>query len=267
MPVIDSHVHVWANGQEASSGYPYAVDPPPHLKDAAAVEALISQMDRYGIAGALIVQPINHKFDHSYVQRALEGHPHRFKGMLLHDPSMADAEATALVREMATSGFVGVRFNPYLWPKLDTSSESSWVPMSSDEVGAGLAVYRLCGELALPVGIMCMQGFGPHVQDVEALIRASPETALVLDHFGFASLDDSRGQDAFDQMLKLAQRHPQVAIKISAPFRLFKDTKGADFLERVRRERFLPLLHALGPFWQLRPQCHRRGILDRIRAG
>jgi predicted TIM-barrel fold metal-dependent hydrolase len=248
MRVIDSHVHVWADAAEASSGYPYAVDPPSHLKDAASVGALLSQMDRHGVAGALVVQPINHKFNHAYVQQALERYPDRFKGMLLHDPSMTEAEATALVREYATSGFVGVRFNPYLWPKLESSPESasSWVPMSSEEIRAGLAVYKLCGELGLPVGIMCMQGLGLHVQDIEALILSSPKTALVLDHFGFTFLDGSRGQDFFDQMLQLAQRHPQVSVKISAPSRLFKDSTIADFLDRVRRERFLPLLQALG---------------------
>ncbi|MBC8453132.1 MAG: amidohydrolase, partial [Chloroflexi bacterium] len=63
MKKIDSHLHVWAHDPEA---YPYRVeqDPPTARGNA---EFLLDLMDRAGVDGSLIVQPIVHGFDHSYV--------------------------------------------------------------------------------------------------------------------------------------------------------------------------------------------------------
>ena len=261
--IIDSHVHVWANSDE-SVAFPYTQDPPNHLQDLASIDALIDQMNRDNVDGALIVQPINHGFDHSYVVKALEQHPNRFKGMLLLDPSLSEDDATSFVRNMVAQGFVGVRFNPYLWPQLspddpDHKEEEAprFAPMSQ---GVGRAVYALCGELQIPVGIMCFRGLSQHVDDIAALIETSRSTTLILDHYGFTAFlsDDNEsnnnhnakhGSDAttltpFQQLLSLADKYPQIVIKTSAPFRL-NDNAGWPF-DRVRTERFEPLLQAVG---------------------
>jgi len=79
---IDSHLHVWADTKE-SAMFPYALDkdPPDSLKDRASTSALLDQMNKAGVDGALIVQPINHQYDHSYVTQALKDHPSKFKGL------------------------------------------------------------------------------------------------------------------------------------------------------------------------------------------
>lgn len=235
--VIDSHLHVWANEKEASSGSPYAdgQEPPESLRNVACTSALLKQMDNSGVDGALIVQPINHKFDHSYVTNAIQTHPTRFKGMLLHDPSLDEAQAISCLEDLALKGFVGVRFNPYLWPKRGTGG---WERMSE---GAGLAVYKRCGELHMPVGVMCFQGLQLHYDDIVALLKASPKTTMILDHSGFTSFTPE-GDKAFQQLLKLAD-YEQVIVKISALFRL-NDPSPYD---KVRTERFEPLLKAFGP--------------------
>ena len=259
--IIDSHLHVWANSDE-SVAFPYTQDPPNHLQDLASMDALIDQMNRGGVHGALIVQPINHGFDHTYVRRALEQHPDRFKGMLLLDPSLSVNDATSLVRTVVANGFVGVRFNPYLWPQLSTDDDQKeggapvrFAPMSE---GVGRAVYALCGELHIPVGIMCFRGLSQHVDDIATLIESSPATTLILDHYGFTALFDDKessnhhnaehGSDEtpapFQQLLNLARKYPQMVIKASAPFRL-NDPAGWPF-DRVRTERFTPLLQAVG---------------------
>ena len=230
--VIDSHLHVWASSDEAATKFPYVQDPPDNLKDSASTAALLEQMKQHGVDGALIVQPINHKFDHSYVTQAIQKHPDRFKGMLLHDPSLSIKNAVANLEELASKGFVGVRFNPYLWPKLD---EKKWSPMSE---GAGLAVYKRCADLRIPVGVMCFQGLRLHFDDIEQLIQASPDTILILDHFGFTAINDTA---AFEQLLSLS-KYPNVYVKISALFRLNDESPYA----KVRTERFLPLLNAFG---------------------
>mgnify|MGYP000036799982 CR=1 FL=1 len=58
--VIDSHLHVWATADEASDKFPYASPeqtPPPQLQNVASPEALLDQMNKAGVDGALIVQP------------------------------------------------------------------------------------------------------------------------------------------------------------------------------------------------------------------
>lgn len=234
--VIDSHLHVWANEKEAANGFPYAEGqtPPESLRNEASTSALLKRMDDSGVDGALIVQPINHKFDHSYVKNAIQTYPTRFKGMLLHDPSLNEADAISTLENLALDGFVGVRFNPYLWPK---TQDGGWDKMSE---GAGLAVYKRCGELQMPVGIMCFQGLQLHYDDVVALLKASPKTTMVLDHFAFTAFTPE-GDKAFQQLLSLAD-HKQVIVKISALFRL----SDASPYEKVRTERFEPLLKAFG---------------------
>jgi predicted TIM-barrel fold metal-dependent hydrolase len=246
--VIDSHLHVWASTTEASTGgFPYVQEPPESLQDRASIAELLKQMDSNGVDGALIVQPINHKFDHSYVLSAIQSHSDRFKGMLLHDPSLSTVDAVSRLEDLSLQGFVGVRFNPYLWPKVD-EKESSWAPMSQ---GAGLAVYKRCGELHMPVGVMCFQGLQLHFDDILALLKASPDTTLILDHFAFTKLsskdekDDKDNADAdavFEKLLTLAA-YPQVHVKISALFRLSDDPPP---YTRVLQERFQPLLKAFG---------------------
>jgi predicted TIM-barrel fold metal-dependent hydrolase len=237
--IIDSHLHVWANEAE-STGFPYAdgQEPPSPLKDAASTNSLLEQMDTNGVDGALIVQPINHKFDHSYVMNAIEKFPLRFKGMLLHNPSLSPEDAVSQLENLVLKGFVGVRFNPYLWPKLSGGDER-WTYMSTPG-GAGEAVYKRCAELHMPVGVMCFQGLQFHFEDIVQLLHLSPQTTMIIDHFGF-TVFTPEGDKAFQQLLQLA-KYPQVVVKISALFRLTDESP----YERVREERFQPLLESFG---------------------
>ncbi|EJK63708.1 hypothetical protein THAOC_15620, partial [Thalassiosira oceanica] len=171
--------------------------PPKSIQDEATPEKLLERMEEAKVDGCLIVQPINHKFDHSYVSDAMRRYPDKFKGMLLHDPSLSPDMAVTRLEELVLAGFCGVRFNPYLWPEGKTMSEDG---------GNGLAVYKRCGELKVPVGVMCFKGLGLHLDDIEALISKSPDTTLILDHIGFCKLGDD---ETFEKLISLA-RHPNV---------------------------------------------------------
>lgn len=232
--VIDSHLHVWATADESSLLFPYDKAPPPQLQNVASPEALLERMKDAGVDGALIVQPINHKFDHSYVTNAIQKYPHKFKGMLLHDPSLSVKFAVERLEELVLMGYTGVRFNPYLWPNGE---------LMSDDSSSGLAVYKRCGEMSVPVGVMCFKGLGLHYDDILALIAKSPDTVLVLDHMAFCALNDD-GDKAFDQLLSLA-KYPNVIVKVSA---LFRNTGGVDSYpyDKIKHKRFTRLMKEFG---------------------
>jgi len=54
----------------------------------------------------------------------------------------------AELERLRAEGYVGVRFNPYLFPD----------GMASP---VGHALYKRAGELKMPVGVMCFQGLLP----------------------------------------------------------------------------------------------------------
>ena len=83
---LDAHLHVWPS----PSAYAYAPgkEPPAGLAERSTAEALLRQCERAGVHGALIVQPINHKYDHSYVKSVIEKYPSKFKGMCLANPTL-----------------------------------------------------------------------------------------------------------------------------------------------------------------------------------
>ena len=143
---IDSHLHVWGDG---SAPFPYLKDPPPSaLIPTGSPDNLVKQMDEAGVEGALIVQPINYLYDHSFVKAAMEKYPDKFKGMCLLDPSCN----VDYLPKLKAEGFGSVRFNPYL-PEWNMAK-------MSDRVGQKL--FSQCGELGLPVGFMCFQGLRKH---------------------------------------------------------------------------------------------------------
>ncbi|CAM9245020.1 unnamed protein product [Scytosiphon promiscuus] len=178
-----------------------------------------------------LLQPINYKFDHSYVLDAMKRWPGKFKGMCLANPSLSPNDACTELERLNSQGFCGVRFNPYLWPE---GGEG----MKDD---TGLALYRKAGELSMPVGVMCFKGFGRHVKEIEALLASSPQTKLVVDHFGFFLQDGIIDEAAWEEILSLAE-YPSVYIKTSALFRVAKDPYPYESL----RPRFAALMKHFG---------------------
>jgi predicted TIM-barrel fold metal-dependent hydrolase len=226
-------------------------------------------METANIDGALIVQPINYLYDHSYVLNAIQQYPSQLKGMLLFNPTEEDEDvAIQRLEELVLAGFVGVRFNPYLVPppssqkeeeeETATTSQPKWGLMSE---GTSLKVYQRCASLHIPVGIMCFQGLQYHYHDIVQLLQKSPETIMILDHFAFTKLHDHRDEEnnagtgpnsnnhssveetTFAQLLQLSQ-YPSVHVKISALFRM-NDNHHNQY-QRIYQERFLPLLQAFG---------------------
>ena len=167
--VIDSAVHVWSTGAEP---FPWAVPPPAPLQKAATGDALVAAASKAGVTNALIVQPANHAYDHSYVTSVLKEHPTFFKAMGLANPTLPPEEAVAALEALKDAGFVGVRFNAGAFEGGLTS------PVAK-------ALYRRAGELGMPVGVMAFKGLAPFVPALKELCAEYPKTKLVVDHLGF----------------------------------------------------------------------------------
>ncbi|CAA2995114.1 4-sulfomuconolactone hydrolase [Olea europaea subsp. europaea] len=204
--VIDSHLHVWASPQEAAENYPYFPGQEPSLPGH--VGYLLECMEEAGVDGALIVQPINHKFDHSYVTSVLKKHPYKFVGCCLANPAEDGSGIKQLENLILKDGYCAVRFNPYLWPPGQ--------PMTNE---VGKAMFSKAGELGAPVGIMCAKGLNMH-PEIEQLCEEFPSAVVLLDHVAFCKPPtNDEEQQVFNELLKLS-RFPQVYVKFSALFRV-----------------------------------------------
>ena len=202
--VIDTATHVWGNG---GADFPFAIDPPPELKDNSGVGDLKALMDTSGVATTLITQPINYKFDHSYLDSILDRQ--RFYGIFLINPQLSIDDGCNAINRFKDKGYVGMRLNPALF----VEGES----MSSDR---GLALYGHAGNQGLPVNVMCFSGgIAKYFDDIVRLLETHPQTKLAIDHVGFFLQDGKIDEKSFELLLSLS-KYPQVFVKFSALFRL-----------------------------------------------
>ncbi|XP_010509615.1 PREDICTED: uncharacterized protein LOC104786009 [Camelina sativa] len=204
--VIDSHLHIWASPQEAAT-YPYCPGQEPTLTGD--VDFLLKNMEEASVDGALIVQPINHKFDHSLVTSVLKKYPSKFVGCCLANPAEDGSGIKHFENLVLESNYRAVRFNPYLWPSGQKMTNA-----------VGKALFSKAGELGVPVGFMCMKGLDLHIAEIEELCTEFPKTTVLLDHAGFCKVpEDGEAKLAYTQLMKLS-RFPEVYVKFSALFRI-----------------------------------------------
>ncbi|KAI0491601.1 hypothetical protein KFK09_025861 [Dendrobium nobile] len=208
---VDSHVHVWASREEASERYPYFPGHEPSLPGDS--EILLKCMGEANVDGALIVQPINHMFDHDLVTRTLKKHPSKFIGCCLANPAEDGSGILQFEHLVLKEGYRGVRFNPNIWP--------SGQKITND---IGKAFFSRAGELGVPVGLMCAKGISFHLSEIEELCSKFPSTSVILDHMGFCKppINDEE-RKAFSGLLRLS-KFPQVYLKFSALFRLSRNS-------------------------------------------
>ncbi|CAK0835588.1 unnamed protein product [Prorocentrum cordatum] len=217
---IDTHLHLWTPDAER---YPASKPIPENLNSdrRGTFESFVKLMDETGISQAVVIQPINYGQDYRYLMAAMSAYPTRLKGMFIADPSVPSEDAAAWVRATAASspGWVGIRFNPYLWP---ASAEGGMADST------GKAMFAAAGDLGLVIGFMAFKGLKLHVADIEALLQDSPKTKVIIDHWGFflqpATGEGDRviDEDSWNALLQLS-KYPQVYVKVSALFRAAAD--------------------------------------------
>ena len=201
---IDAHLHVWPSPE--IHAYPDGKEPPASLASISTAESLLKQFETANVDGALIVQPINLGFDHTYVTNCINDHPGSFVGCCLADPTVNGGGLKALKGLLTPDGpYRAVRFNPGLWPEGTRMNNS-----------VGREMFKLAGERNAVVGFMCFHGLDLHLEDIKDLMSEFPDTKVMMDHFGFVKgVEDSNWQ----ALLSLAE-YPQVVVKASAQFRV-----------------------------------------------
>ncbi|PIA51003.1 hypothetical protein AQUCO_01100071v1 [Aquilegia coerulea] len=169
-------------------------------------------MEEAGVDGALIVQPINHKFDHSLLTSVLKKYPSKFVGCCLANPAEDGSGIKQLQDLILKDGYRAVRFNPYVWPSGQKMTNK-----------VGKAMFSKAGELGAPVGFMCMKGLNLHISEIEELCSEFPSTVVLLDHVAFCKPPiNEEERMIFSRLLELS-KFPQVYVKFSALFRVSRE--------------------------------------------
>jgi len=156
----------------------------------------------------------------------------------------------------------------------------------------GKAMFSEAGKAGLVVGFMPFKGLSRHASEVEALLHSSPETQVLIDHWGFF-LQPATGvgeravdSDSWDALLRLSS-FPQVHVKVSALFRVAADPWpfaslsdrlkqllatfgserllwGSDFPYATEHSEYGPAVHAVEewPVWQEMSETDRRNLVS-----
>lgn len=174
MRIVDAHCHVSTVWYEP-------------------VETLLAQMDRNGIAQAVLIQMLG-QFDNAYQQDCAARHPERLASVVAVDP--ADPDACKTLEALAAHGAVGVRLRPEARSPGDDP----------------LAIWRAAVDSGLAVSCVgTAEKFG--APDFFALIQALPDLTIVLEHLGGTSQAGATDLRARRRVFETAQ-FPNVCLKV-----------------------------------------------------
>jgi predicted TIM-barrel fold metal-dependent hydrolase len=101
LSAVDTHAHIFQRGLPAVRTARYVPDYD------ATVAGYLQQLDAHEISHGVLVQPSFLGTDNSYLIDALRRHPARLRGVVVVEPTIAEAA----LREFAAAGVAGVRLN------------------------------------------------------------------------------------------------------------------------------------------------------------
>lgn len=198
MTLLDAHVHVWTH----DPAYPFAPEATPPDRSAT-VEELLAVLDAHSVPRAVLVQPIQYRWDNRYLEEALRRHPDRFAAVCRVDPE--DPGAPADLARWTEAGFRGVRISPPPGPEGDWFEGPLVDPLLERAAALGVPLLLLTRPPRLP--------------RMERLLRTHPGLDLCIDHMADVDPLDRAGLEA---LLALA-RHPRVRVKVSHTWSLSRE--------------------------------------------
>ncbi len=187
MEVIDTHCHV----------SPVWFEP---------VETLLFQMDRAGVAHAILTQLLG-QTDNGYQSACVERYPGRFTSVVAVDPAAPDAAQR--LRALAAAGARGVRLRP-------------------DTRAAGEdphALWRAAADAQLTVSCVgpAASFLTPQFRDV---LTTFPQLTVLAEHLGGWGRPDCDGTPATLEGIKALARHPNLHLKVPPLGQLVKRAPG-----------------------------------------
>jgi predicted TIM-barrel fold metal-dependent hydrolase len=199
-PLIDTHMHVWADDTER---FPFAhpYDPkfkPP--KTAGTAELLLKEMDAEGVTHCVLVQVIYHGWDNRYVAHCVKAHPKRFRGQGLIDPTDPKV-ADKLEFWVKRHGLSGMRFSPIYYPGKD-----GWLNARASD-----ALWEKAEGLKAVFNFFIA---APQLPKLEDMVRRFPKVRVVIDHLARVDLKAADPLPELRKLLALA-KYPGVWVKVS----------------------------------------------------
>jgi len=201
---VDTHFHVFR--ADAPLNTPRSYTP-----DIATIADWIEFSESLGIAKGVLVQPSVYGLDNSVLLEALAAFPGRLRGIVVIDPETGETEIERLHRH----GVRGVRIN------------------TRNKGGLPLATARTLAERIAPFGWSLQLQINPEqLPDLPATLSGI-RLPIVVDHLGFIPLATEtrpRHVDALKRLMDAADAY----VKVTAPYRLTKETNDQGFAEVTR---------------------------------
>lgn len=209
-PLVDTHVHLFADDQKA---FPYHANAT-YRPAAEPLARYIEFVHQAKIDHAIIVHPEPYQDDHRYLKYCMENEPSRgfFKGTCLFDPIAPDTPARmkSLMDELP-GRIAALRIHAVADPKSypTRSGPIHDRDLSSPEM---LRTWRAAHDLGLAIQMHFIPHYAPQIRKLTEQFRAMP---VILDHLGRVG----QGTAAeFDEVIRLAEL-PQTYMKYSGEYR------------------------------------------------
>jgi len=225
-PVIDTHMHVWANDPQR---YPFRH---PYVKDfkgaphEATVEMLIKDMDQHGCTHSVLVQVIYHGWDNTYVVDCVKQYPKRLKAHGLIDPTDPKV-ADKMEFWIKEHGLHGMRFSAIYYQNGKHGGDS-WIDAKETH-----DLWRKAEKLGTVFNFFIAP---KQLPKLAKMVRAHPNVRVVIDHFSQVDLGAEDPEPDFRLLLAMA-RYPNVWVKVSELSSVSKSGKYpfADAFPYVKR--------------------------------
>lgn len=196
--IVDGHAHVWTN----DNAYPWQPTFGYTPTAAASPESLLADMDRAGVAHAVLVQPSVYGSDHRFLFDTVCAHRDRFLPLGLVDPA-DPASAGCAYSLVQDGGCIGIRVNlsPDVARARTQARGSGWTEFDALEV---------------PI---CVRAETCHHELVTGILADHPQLRVVVDHLGLP--DPRRPTQTKIHLAELA-RFQNCWLKIAGLARLSK---------------------------------------------
>ena len=223
MDIIDAQIHLWEKQAEVV---------PPHRKQPFGLDEALLEMNKAGVAGAIVHPPSWDPGSHALALEAARRYPERFAILGRIAP-----EAPDRLQQLSTwtdqPGVCGLRYT-FLEPH-----EKSWL-----DDGTLDWLWPAAEEHGLPIALLA-DGYLSHVENIA---RSHPGLKLIVDHFGVRRGNvDEAAFASLPTVLALAKL-PNVAIKITGGPQYVSDAYPFASLQ----DRYRAIYDAFGPqrmFW------------------